>query len=50
MAPRNPGYLPTTPKRLATQNTGRGGTGSPEAKAQQEEIVRLLARHGPTRR
>jgi len=27
---------------LATHNTGRGGTGSPEAKAQQREIVRLL--------
>jgi hypothetical protein len=27
---------------LAVENTGRGGTGSPEAKAQQQEIVRLL--------
>jgi ankyrin repeat protein len=27
---------------LATQNTGRGGSGSPEAKAQQQEIVALL--------
>jgi hypothetical protein len=33
----------STPMLLATQNTGRGGTGSPEAKAQQQEIVRLLA-------
>jgi hypothetical protein len=32
----------STPMVLATQNTGRGGTGSPEAKAQQKEIVRLL--------
>jgi ankyrin repeat protein len=32
----------STPMQLATQNTGRGGTGSPEAKAQQQEIVRLL--------
>ena len=32
--------------RLATLNTGRGGSGSPEAKAQQEEIIRLLVRHG----
>jgi hypothetical protein len=40
----------STPMRVATQNTGRGGTGSPEAKAEQSEIVRLLARHGPTRR
>jgi ankyrin repeat protein len=36
----------STPMQLATQNTGRGGSGSPEAKAQQEEIVRLLERHG----
>jgi hypothetical protein len=27
---------------LAKHNTGRGGTGSPEAKEQQREIVRLL--------
>ena len=27
---------------LATQNTGRGGSGSPEAKAQQQQIVALL--------
>lgn len=35
--------------QLATQNTGRGGSGSPEAKAQQAEIVRLLEQHGATR-
>jgi hypothetical protein len=35
--------------QLATQNTGRGGSGSPEAKAQQAEIVRLLAEHGAGR-
>jgi hypothetical protein len=34
---------------LATQNTGRGGSGSPEAKAQQKEIVRLLLQHGAAR-
>jgi hypothetical protein len=28
---------------LATHNTGRGGTGSPESKEQQREILRLLA-------
>ena len=39
----------STPMLLATQNTGRGGSGSPEAKAQQQEIVRLLALHGATR-
>jgi hypothetical protein len=27
---------------LATRATGRGGSGVPEAKAQQQEIVRLL--------
>jgi ankyrin repeat protein len=27
---------------LAINNTGRGGTGSPEAKAQQQEILRML--------
>jgi len=32
----------STPMFLASHNTGRGGSGSPEAKAQQEEIVRLL--------
>jgi ankyrin repeat protein len=36
----------STPMQLATQNTGRGGTGSPEAKKQQEEIIRLLKQHG----
>jgi hypothetical protein len=39
------GSLPIT---LAMQNTGRGGTGSPEAKAEQREIVRLLEEHGTT--
>jgi Ankyrin repeats (3 copies)/Ankyrin repeats (many copies) len=34
----------STPARLAAMTTGRGGSGSPEAKAQQAEIVRLLAR------
>jgi hypothetical protein len=35
--------------QLATWTTGRGGSGSPESKAQQEEIVHLLQRHGATR-
>ncbi len=39
----------STPMQLAIQNTGRGGTGSPESKAQQDEIVRLLEQHGATR-
>jgi ankyrin repeat protein len=32
----------SSPMQLATRNTGRGGAGSPEAKTQQIEIVRLL--------
>jgi hypothetical protein len=32
----------SSPMQLATWTTGRGGAGSPEAKAQQEEIVLLL--------
>jgi hypothetical protein len=32
----------STPMLLAHHNTGRGGTGSPEAKAQQQEILRIL--------
>lgn len=36
----------STPMRLATLTTGRGGSGSAEAKAQQIEIVRLLESHG----
>ncbi|SRR5581483_1633614 len=35
----------STPMLLATQNTGRGGSGSAEAKRQQEEIIGLLERH-----
>ena len=38
----------STPIRLAAQNTGRGGSGSAEAKAQQAEIVRLFAQRGAT--
>jgi len=32
----------STPMLLAIRNTGRGGTGSQEAKSEQQEIVRLL--------
>jgi hypothetical protein len=39
----------STPMQLATRNTGRGGSGSPEAKAQQREIVRLLEQHDASR-
>ena len=40
----------STPMLLATLNTGRGGTGSPQAKAQQREIVRLLEERTSTQR
>jgi ankyrin repeat protein len=33
----------STPAHLANLTTGRGGTGTPAAKTQQQEIVRLLA-------
>ena len=36
----------STPMQLATRHTGRGGSGSAEARAQQAEIVRLLEAHG----
>lgn len=39
----------SNPMQLATRMTGRGGSGSPTAKAQQAEIVQLLQRHGPTK-
>jgi hypothetical protein len=38
----------STPMLLATQSTGRGGSGSAQAKARQKEIVRLLERYGGT--
>jgi hypothetical protein len=37
----------STPMLLAIQNTGRGGTGSEEAKLQQREILRLLEERAP---
>jgi hypothetical protein len=40
--PRRPNKNGTTPLRLAMHNTGRGGSGSPEAKAQRDRIVELL--------
>jgi hypothetical protein len=46
--PRAPNRNGSTPLLLATQNTGRGGSGSAEAKAQQEEILRVLREHGAT--
>jgi ankyrin repeat protein len=38
----------STPMQLAIWTTGRGGSGSPESRAEQEEILRLLERHGAT--
>ncbi len=36
----------STPMKLATRNTGRGGSGSEDAKAEQEEIIVLLEQYG----
>lgn len=36
----------STPLHLAVQNTGRGGTGSPESKSYQREIIGLLLKAG----
>jgi len=41
--PRRKNGSGSTVKQLATMTTGRGGTGSPAAKAEQAEILRLLA-------
>jgi ankyrin repeat protein len=43
--PRRKNKSGSTPILLATQNTGRGGSGSREAKTQQELIVQLLREH-----
>ena len=43
--PRRKNKSGSTPMMLATQNTGRGGSGSREAKSQQELIVQLLQEH-----
>ena len=44
--PRRKNKNGSTPIKLATQNTGRGGSGSPDSKAQQAEILRLLEPYG----
>jgi ankyrin repeat protein len=46
--PQAPNKNGSTPMLLASQNTGRGGSGSAEAKAQQKEILCLLTEHGAT--
>jgi ankyrin repeat protein len=43
---RAPNGKGSTPMLLATKNTGRGGSGSSEAKRQQAEILRLLEDYG----
>jgi hypothetical protein len=40
--PQQPNKNGSTPILLARLNTGRGGSGSPEAKAQQQEILQML--------
>ncbi len=44
--PQRPNKSGSTPLQLARRSTGRGGSGSSEAKAEQAEIVRLLQLHG----
>ena len=46
--PRQANKSGSTPLKLATRPTGRGGSGSPDAKAQQAEIVAILEQHGGT--
>jgi ankyrin repeat protein len=44
--PRWPNQAGSTPLHLAVQNTGRGGSGSPDAREQQADIIRLLLERG----
>jgi hypothetical protein len=46
--PHAPTRNGSTPMLLATQNTGKSGSGSTEAKAQQNKILRLLEEYGAT--
>ena len=43
---RRPNKAGSTPLHLAVQTTGRGGSGTPAARAEQRKILRLLIRHG----
>jgi ankyrin repeat protein len=43
---RQPNKAGSTPLHLAVQNTGRGGSGSPQAREQQAGIIRLLLERG----
>ena len=47
--PRRKNKGGSTALRLAQVNSGRGGSGSPEAKAERQEILRLLETHGTAR-
>jgi len=40
--PNRPNKSGSTPLQLARMTTGRGGSGTPEAKAEQAEIIRML--------
>jgi ankyrin repeat protein len=44
--PRIPNRTGSTPMLLATLHTGKSGSGSPAAKEQQQEILRILKEHG----
>ncbi len=44
--PRAPNRNGSTPILLARLNTGKSGSGSPDAKEQQREILRILKEHG----
>jgi ankyrin repeat protein len=44
--PRRPNRAGSTPLHLAVQTTGRGGSGSRQAREQQADIVRLLLERG----
>ena len=46
--PRAPNRNGSTPILLATLNIGKSGSGSPDAKQQQREILRILKEHGAT--
>jgi ankyrin repeat protein len=43
---RRPNKSGSTPLHLAVQNTGRGGSGSDEARRQQAGIIKLLLKRG----
>jgi hypothetical protein len=44
--PKQPNKNGSAPRRLATRNTGRGGSGTPENKTQQREILEILHQWG----